>query len=201
MESFFRTPESKMNNATTRSKIVWTMNNMTGDTKEWKYDRNRVWDSPAPNGDANRSYPTWENFKTEFLERFSPEEDEDKALNQLLSLTKKRASKDVIGYMGKFDTLLSRSGIVGEKQKMNYFVKGLPDLYQQAIIVSGTTTYTAAKQKVRDIKMGRDRLGIDREEKDPNAMDVDRTRINAVKAGPGDECFYCQKKGHWAKDC
>src|SRR5260370_16490686 len=32
-------------------------------------------------------------------------------------------------------------------------------------------------------------------------MDVDRTRINAVKAGPGDECFYCQKKGHWAKDC
>src|SRR5258707_12547270 len=103
--------------------------------------------------------------------------------------------------MGKFDTLLSRSGIVGEKQKMNYFVKGLPDLYQKAIIVSGTTTYTAAKQKVRDIKMGRDRLGIDQGEKDPNAMDVDRSRINAVKAGPGDECFYCQKKGHWAKDC
>src|SRR5258708_19621331 len=58
MESFFRTPESKMNNATTRSKIVWTMNNMTGDTKEWKYDRNRVWYSPAPTRNANRSYVT-----------------------------------------------------------------------------------------------------------------------------------------------
>jgi hypothetical protein len=139
----------------------------------------------------------------EFLLRFAPEVDEDATFIKLQAFIRKNHKQDVMGYLGKFDTLLAQAHILNEKQKFQYFLAGLPAQYKQALIFHGTDTYEAAKTKVRNIYQGLARssfLGGDHgSSRDLNAMDIDRTHINAVKASPTDMCYYCGKNGHWAK--
>src|SRR5487761_1089613 len=50
------------------------------------------------------------------------------------------------------------------------------------------------------MKTGQEQLGL-MDNWDPNAMDIDQTKINAVTAQKTDKCYYCGISGHWAKDC
>src|SRR5487761_1686277 len=115
-------------------------------------------------------------------------------------ISRKATEKGLITYIGEFDTLVSRAGITNDKQKLQYFMKGLPKQYTTAMLMLSTNMYSAAQELVRNMKTGQERLGI-MDNKDPNAMDIDQTKINAVTAQKTGECFYCGIKGHWAKDC
>jgi hypothetical protein len=202
-ESYFRTPETKMTDATDRSKIVFCLTKITDNAREWKHEQLRKYELPNPNDAEQRSFPTWAQFKDQFLMRFSPEEDADKALNQLMTLISKKHT-DVIAYLGQFDTLTSRAGVNQPQQKLQYFMKGLPRKFSDGLILWGVNTYDQAVTKVRDMKKGLDRRGaIEGNSRDSDAMDtsIDRTQINAVKAQSTDKCYYCEKTGHWAKDC
>ena len=67
-------------------------------------------------------------------------------------ISKKATEKELITYIGEFDTLVSRAGITNDKQKLQYFMKGLPRQYTNAMLMLSTNTYTAAQELVRNMK-------------------------------------------------
>jgi hypothetical protein len=104
------------------------------------------------------------------------------------------------------DTLIQESKITDEDQKKSFLADALSDDHHKFLAFTRPNTYANALTAILEYEVELDRTsyggGGSRAPRDPNAMDVDRVKINSLESNKAnDKCNHCGKKGHWAKDC
>ena len=171
----------------------------------------------------------WNNFGADFRQVYQDIAAEENTYADLknLHMTEDRINKHIT----HFKVLLVKAGWnQGDKGSIDLFFNGLTNSVQRKILslyailpVTLDEWQSAARQVVQRYRLMNIKLGpwkpreyepnlrvgwnqgrkISGQDHDPDAMDIDMTKINVntTQAGEPVTCYYCNNKGHIKKDC
>lgn len=143
----------------------------------------------------------------------------DKAIRELQTL--KQKAWDVTGYIAKFQRLVRVGELDGDSTLETLFTKGLNHALYKSTLKSGSPPKNLSEWYTKTVEAEALDLGIQhhksgvipmthssnkRKARDPDAMDVDtiaqaRTEEDRVRFRKEGRCFFCEQKGHMAKEC
>jgi len=211
LEEWLDTPGMPQN-LTDRNKVRMALFKIEGEANQWKNSRlakYKTITAAHPNGE----WPSWVEFKTDFLAQWGESNEAAKALRQLKNYEYRRHTKTPLGQiLTTVDTLIQEAGIGDEEQKKSFLRQAIPPNYALMLAISRPATYADSVNVIQqfEVELGRNTFSSQPTRmsmSDPFAMDtsLDRLAINSTLKGKGSakdvQCFKCHRKGHFAKDC
>ena len=199
IDEYFRSPGVTMQSD--RDRVRYALFRIGDEAEDWANSELRKYKA-----DNDTHWPTWAEFQTAFQARWGESNVPAKALKKLKDYKWKAHANSSIGeILTTVDTLIQESKITDEDQKKAFLADALSNEHRKFLAFTRPQTYGQALTAITEYEVEMDRSsysGGRSQQRDPNAMDVDRVKINQFsKTKENDTCNRCGKKGHWAKDC
>nr|XP_027101208.1 uncharacterized protein LOC113720729 [Coffea arabica] len=105
--------------------------------------------------DRTQTSWTWENFTSEFTEKFLPPLIQEKREDEFIKL--KQEALSVVEYAGKF-TKLSKYApelVVNERKRIKRFMQGLNVKFQEGLAAAQISTFTEPLEKAQQVESAR----------------------------------------------
>jgi hypothetical protein len=195
-----------------RNKVRMALFKIEGEANPWKNSRlskYRAITAAHPQGD----WPSWIDFKADFLAQWGESNEAAKALRQLKIYEYRKHTKTSLGQiLTTINTLIQEAGINDEEQKKSFLRQAIPPNYALMLAISRPATYDNSVAVIQqfEVELGRNTFSSQPTRMsmaDPFAMDtsLDQLAINSTQKGKGSakdvQCFKCHHKGHFANDC
>jgi len=196
VDEYFNSP--RVNLPENRDQVRYVLFRIGNEAEEWA---NSELQQYKENNDAH--WPTWNAFKETFKLRWGESNIPAKALQKLKVFKWKMHKHLRIGeILTTLDTLIQESKITDEDQKKSFLADALSNDHCKFLAFTRPATYAAALTAIMEYEVELDRTsyggGGSHAPRDPNAMDVDRVKINSLESKKSnDMCNHCGKKGHW----
>jgi hypothetical protein len=189
--------------------------------------------TPTATGGTPYGYGSWADFTRDFKRAFAPTNSQGDAMASLMNL--RQGKSPLVEYIAEFNQLSLRAHVTDDINRCNYFTKGLNPEFMKKLFTTGQAILDNFNSLIdncnqldhdwrryesfRAESSGRNNsysyqnnprpryAPNTSNQKDPNAMDVDRSQFTKLtpelrsQLAKEGKCFYCRKPGHMAREC
>ncbi|HEY2087180.1 MAG TPA: hypothetical protein VGH54_14320, partial [Mycobacterium sp.] len=206
-------------------KITFALMACKGAAATWRDSEFAKFDTDPP------TQGTWAQFRLRFIEQWGEVSSIATAMIKIQRLHL-GGKMNMTHLISRFDELIPYCNLQdNEPMKIHFFVNCFPDNIKTHIFLKSPTTYAEARRYATEFGLAHDRIDADngkrprygtagndnygRQQRDPNAMDVDamnfeeEATIRFTKLSPAQldeykkqgKCFNCGQKGHMSRMC